>query len=510
MTWPSSAGYSLWLSGTAWTAPAITSPSTTQVDAAVGSSTNLTLSGGQDFSGNSAGGALTTRGANQTGAGGSSSAAGGILVAGGNNAATNASSTAGSVEVLSGASTGSSTPGLNGLLLISRVYNFTGSYTQWGLVCMTSTSDTVTNCAASPLAGVVTGVAVAQPSSTTVEVALGDSQVPINSSASATVGNSVTALSTAGKVTPGTTLQGVYIGQAIAISGAYPGYPDGTAFPTLSATLPLVQLNIQSGICLPVNNGAYLLAYNSLTTCFVLSGFKFSSSTNYLLNATDVYSGLYANTAGTGNIGSTTGWFNNIFFGQGATYYTEMQGASSQSGNATLISPLLTGSDTLTTNAATETLTNKTVNGVVLTAAGSATTFLNGAGSYTAPSGTYWGPSFAYSGIPGANQLIGIYTPPADRTITVNASCTNFKAYEVTAGSGTDTYTLNLYPTNAFSGSPTAEATITFSSSSTVGAFSSCNGSTWNISAGTGITITNSGTAATGATVVVTLEGVHN
>jgi hypothetical protein len=157
---------------------------------------------------------------------------------------------------------------------------------------------------------------------------------------------------------------------------------------------------------------------------------------------------------------------------------------------------------------------------VVITAPGSAATLTPQSGdTYNFPSppsgstmtlsGNYWRPNFPYSGVPGVNQLIGIFTPPNDETITINASCTNFKAYEVTAGTTTDTYTLNYWPTNAFGGSATAEAVITFSPGSTVGSFSSCNGSAWTIAPGTGITITNSDTAATGTTVVVSIEGTH-
>lgn len=60
------------------------------------------------------------------------------------------------------------------------------------------------------------------------------------------------------------------------------------------------------------------------------------------------------------------------------------------SSNATITFPTVTG--TLATLAGSESLTNKSVNGVTLTAAGSSATFLNGAGAYSTPPGsTYTG-----------------------------------------------------------------------------------------------------------------------
>jgi hypothetical protein len=258
MTWPANAGYALWLSGTAWTAPAITSPSTSVVEAAAGAAANLTVQGGQDASVNTTQGGITIRGADQTGAGGASSQGGSAFIRGGNNAATNAASDAGNVELLTGASTGASTPGLNGLYLEAHVYDFTGTYAQWGLVCFTATANTVQPCAGSLWNPA--GVAVSQPSSTTVEVAMGNSIVPINASAAVTLGYYACTGTTAGKITPAISgcLTGIQIGTVVATTGTWPPYPDGTAFPTLSTTLPLVQMTTFGSVYISGNTSSAL------------------------------------------------------------------------------------------------------------------------------------------------------------------------------------------------------------------------------------------------------------
>ncbi len=64
---------------------------------------------------------------------------------------------------------------------------------------------------------------------------------------------------------------------------------------------------------------------------------------------------------GQGSLGTSTNWFNGLYFGRSTSYYTLLEGPTTQSGNATLISPLATGSDTLVTLAAAQDLTNKTL-----------------------------------------------------------------------------------------------------------------------------------------------------
>jgi hypothetical protein len=201
-----------------------------------------------DFSGNSAGTLLTVRGPKQTGAGGSSALNSGVLLDGGDNAATNAAAVAGGVEIKTGSATGASTPGLPGLFLESHTYSWSGTYVQWGLVCFSTTANTVMPCTGNPYGGIA-GVAYSQPTSTTVLVAEGNSVVPVNASSSVTVGQIACSGATAGKITAATnacTGVGMPLGIVMAISGTWPSYPDGTAFPTLSATLPLVQLSQMS------------------------------------------------------------------------------------------------------------------------------------------------------------------------------------------------------------------------------------------------------------------------
>jgi len=204
-----------------------------------------TFQGGQNASANSALGAGTFQGADQTGAGGSSSAGGGALLRGGKNAATNAASTAGNVELQSGQSTGSSSTGLQGLMLIAHSYAISGTApVQWGLACFTTTANAVTKCGATPQN--IAGVAVALNGSVEVEVAQVGSEVPITATAAVTIGDAVYAGSTAGDITDcGATsgcANGVLIGHVIATTGTYQSYPDGTTFPTLSTTLPLVRV----------------------------------------------------------------------------------------------------------------------------------------------------------------------------------------------------------------------------------------------------------------------------
>ncbi|MGP8269124.1 MAG: hypothetical protein ACLQLH_03575 [Terracidiphilus sp.] len=451
MVWPTNPGYALWLSGTTWGTPAITSPSSSQVWAAAANTTNLTISGGQDASANANLGDIVVRGASQTGAGGASSAGGNTLLQGGGNAATNAASMAGDVEIVPGASTGASTPGLPGLYLQAQVFNFTGTFAQWGLVCYTTTTMTVTPCAASPAVNTVAGVAVAQPSATTIEVAGGNSLVPVSMSNSATVGGIIQTGTTAGKATDSGLMTSTPIGTAVALSGTWGPYPDGTAFPTLSATLPLVQLNLVPGLCM-VTSGSTVLKMNSSGTCIAVAGITDSGSVINLTENTTMSAG-------------------------------------------------------------------KSFQNVIITAPGSAATITPQSGdTYVFPSppsgtsitlgGNFWRPSWTYGGVPGSSQLVGAFVAPADETITMDTACTNYKAVEGVAGSTTDTYTVNLYAAG-ISGTPTAELTITFSSGSTTGAFTGSGCSGFTIAAGGGITITNSGTAATGTNVVITLEGTH-
>jgi len=199
------------------------------------------ISGGQDASANSVLGSLTLRGANETGAGGATAAGGGVLLEGGTNAATNATSAGGNIELLPGASTGA-TQGLQGLFVQLAIYVKGTTVTQWNLQCE-SAAMTVADCGATPQSWI--GIAELV-NTNTVQVAT-DAQIPVNASAAVTLGHTVCAGSTAGKVTDSagtsscTNAQGATVGIVMATSGAWT-LPDGTTF-TASTTLPLIQMN---------------------------------------------------------------------------------------------------------------------------------------------------------------------------------------------------------------------------------------------------------------------------
>jgi hypothetical protein len=198
--------------------------------------------GGQDASSAAALGAGTFRGADETGAGGAASAGGSGIIRGGNNAATNAASQAGSVEIIPGSSTGA-TQGLQGLLAISESYvKGGGTSTLWNLQCIvTTTAMTVNDCGASP--STVLGVAL-QVNANTVLIHTVGSQTPINASAAVTVGDTVCAGTTAGKVTDsggtGPCTVGFTAGTVIAVSGTWNLPISGSV--TASTTLPIIQL----------------------------------------------------------------------------------------------------------------------------------------------------------------------------------------------------------------------------------------------------------------------------
>ena len=177
---------------------------------------------------------------------------------------------AGNVEVQGGINTGG---GPAGLTERWQQFSFTGTFTQWGLVCQsTSAANTVTNCPASPY--VVVGVAVYQPTATTVMVAMEGSTIPINASAAVTVGHTACGGTTVGYITDSGASSACQLQQTVgivqAITGTWQAFPDGTAFPTLSSTLPLVLLkninptfNMGSSYCLT----KYSTSLSGLITC---------------------------------------------------------------------------------------------------------------------------------------------------------------------------------------------------------------------------------------------------
>lgn len=230
----------------------------------------LTLQGGADASANSALGGALLRGADQTGAGGSSSSGGDVLLRAGTNAGTNSASRAGSLELSAGQS---SAGGVNGELIFDNRYvTGGGTTTQWFLQCLVS-SRTVNNCGATPENWL--GVADATSASVT-QVHIPPSQSPISASAAVTVGHTVCAGSTAGKVTDsgGTTTctnaQGSQVGVVIATAGNFV-LGDGTSV-ALSTTLPLIQMNTALRAPAGGGGGSLYSDYQKVTTPITMDG----------------------------------------------------------------------------------------------------------------------------------------------------------------------------------------------------------------------------------------------
>lgn len=199
----------------------------------------LSIIGGQNAS-NPAGtiGSLTAQGGDVTGGSSALNVGGSLLLRGGNNAGTSTSSKAGGAEIGPGLSTGA-TAGQQGLYAQFFSYVKGTTSTLWNVECFTSAM-TAGDCGASP--GNWIGIAEVVGTNTTKVIASGQS--PVNSSNTATVGDTFCAGTTAGEGTDsgGTAAcaNGSQIGIVAAVSGTY-AYPDGVSV-TLSSTLPLIQI----------------------------------------------------------------------------------------------------------------------------------------------------------------------------------------------------------------------------------------------------------------------------
>jgi hypothetical protein len=238
--------------------------------------TGVVYQGGTDASALGNLGPATVRGANQTGAGGVASAGGAAIIQGGSNAGTNAASQAGSVEVAAGISTAG---GLQGLLFLSDAFvKGGGTSTQWNLQCIVGTTAmTVNDCAATPAN--IQGVALIV-NANTVQVHTLGSETPVNASAAVTVGDTVCAGATAGKVTDsggtGQCATGITVGNVLAVSGTYILPISGTV--TLSTTLPLIQIQRTQSTAAAVTF-ANLPGGTNTTSAFVLgTGSSFTDS----------------------------------------------------------------------------------------------------------------------------------------------------------------------------------------------------------------------------------------
>ena len=174
---------------------------------------------------------------------------GGALFRGSNNAGTGG---AGNVEIQAGKAT-AATPGLNGLLILSKMYPMgAGTSTQWGLQCINA-SGQINDCSASPtsFAGTTSDTTATGGGGSRAIYSLG-SQAPILASAAVTLGDTVCAGTTAHEITdsggtaPCGNGAGITVGTVIAVSGTY-NLPDGTAV-TVTTTLPIVDMSRTGGI----------------------------------------------------------------------------------------------------------------------------------------------------------------------------------------------------------------------------------------------------------------------
>jgi hypothetical protein len=187
---------------------------------------------------------LVLRGANETGTGSglTSASAGSTFLTSGSNAVNNVTTQAGHIEIMPGAST-AATPGIQGLNVQGSQFLTSAPNTQWNLACPTASNATVTDCTASPQSAIGVEEKI---NSNTVQVVF-SGQTAVNASSGVTLGHTVCAGTTAGKVTDsgGNALcsqtQGINVGVVVATSGTYT-LPDGVTF-TASGTLPVIQLN---------------------------------------------------------------------------------------------------------------------------------------------------------------------------------------------------------------------------------------------------------------------------
>ena len=210
--------------------------------AATGSDTDIgLLLKGKDGTVNGPLGGAEIAGGNITSGGGSGAVAGGVIVHGGNDASSTAASQAGSVEIEGGASTNGGEPGL---LILGQNYHQGATVTQWNMQCATASALTAQDCGASPVSAL--GVGDLHTGSVD-EVHLIGSITPVNASGAVTLGHTVCAGSTAGKVTDSgvtggcPTGAGFTVGTVVAVSGEWQ-FADGSSA-TITTTLPLVQIH---------------------------------------------------------------------------------------------------------------------------------------------------------------------------------------------------------------------------------------------------------------------------
>lgn len=182
-------------------------------------------------------GSLTVKGATNS-ATSTASGAGNLTLNGGDATGASGATIAGTALLRPGQATSAS--GLQGMIWFAESFFGGGTNTLWNLQCE-SAAMTVNDCGASPTT--VIGIA-ANATSPIVTVTYGVS--PVNASAAVTLGHTVCASSTAGKVTDSGGLTactlGTEVGIVMAVSGTYNLPTGGTV--VLSTTLPLIHMKV--------------------------------------------------------------------------------------------------------------------------------------------------------------------------------------------------------------------------------------------------------------------------
>lgn len=167
--------------------------------------------------------------------------------------------------------------------------------------------------------------------------------------------------------------------------------------------------------------------------------------------------------------------------------------------NATITFPTVTG--TLATLAGSEALTNKSVNGVTLTAAGSATTYLDGTGAYSTPPAATFGTTSI-----NATGPLNWNTTTATMSITQSGSGTNgylsstdWNTFNNKQPAGTYVTSIAVATANGLAGSSSGGATPTLTLSTTINGLLKGNATAISAAAnGTDYTLVTANTCGAG------------
>lgn len=274
-------------------------------------------------------------------------------------------------------------------------------------------------------------------------ITTGTGVLTLGASKTATISNTLTFTGTDGSsVAFGTGGTVLYGNQSITLSGDVSG-SGTTAITTTLATvasagttgsstaIPVITINAK-GLTTGISTAAVIAPAGTLTGATLASGVTASSLTSVGTIGTGVWQGtLLAGTYGGSGVnnGSTT------FTRAGNVTFSGAFAFTGTLTNTTGVTFPTTG--TLATLAGSEALTNKSVNGVTLTAAGSASLFLTQAGTYVS-GGSSTGTGQIVSSLTGA-VATGTTTIPADDTIPQNTEGDQYLSRAITPASATST-----------------------------------------------------------------------